>query len=82
MAIRFDTYLIDEVTSVGDAAFRKKCSDYLLDRLRKSGAVVVSHSPTLVRRICDSAMILERGQATYYEDLEEALEIHNEQMLV
>ena len=29
MAVPFDTYLIDEVTSVGDASFREKCSAVL-----------------------------------------------------
>ena len=37
MAIHFDTYLIDEVTAVGDAAFKKKCHSILGKRLQKSG---------------------------------------------
>ena len=38
MAIHFDTYLIDEVTAVGDAAFKKKCHSILGKRLQKSGS--------------------------------------------
>ena len=49
MAIQFDTYLIDEVTAVGDAAFKKKCNNVLEERLKDSGAIVVSHSMRLLR---------------------------------
>jgi capsular polysaccharide transport system ATP-binding protein len=52
MGIRFDTYLIDEVTSVGDAAFRVRSEQVLLDRLKDSSAIVVSHSMALLRKIC------------------------------
>ena len=81
MGIRFDTYLIDEVTSVGDASFRRKSADMLLDRLQYSSAIVVSHGLGTLRQICDCAMILEGGKLTFYEDLEEAIGIHEERML-
>lgn len=29
MAFKFDYYLVDEVTAVGDARFKQKCSDLL-----------------------------------------------------
>lgn len=81
MGIAFDTYLIDEVTSVGDAAFREKSSAFLLDRLQTSGAIVVSHGLGMLRRLCDCAAILENGQLTFYDDLEEAIEIHQNRLL-
>lgn len=81
MGIRFDTYLIDEVTSVGDAAFRQKSTDLLLDRLAESGAIVVSHGMGMLRRICDSAAVLEQGRLTFYEDLEEAIRVHEARLL-
>lgn len=82
MGMHFDTYLIDEVTSVGDAAFRQRSSELLKDRLAGSGAIVVSHGMGMLRRLCDSAMILEDGRLTYFEDLEEAIAIHETRMLV
>ena len=81
MGISFDTYLIDEVTSVGDAAFREKSSAYLQDRLKTSGAIVVSHGLGMLRRMCDCAVILENGQLSFHEDLEEAIRIHQDRML-
>ena len=78
MAIPFDTYLVDEVTSVGDGAFRHK-SIRMFDRRREtSGAIVVSHSPPMVRRICDVGAVLEDGILHFYDDVEAALAHHEE----
>lgn len=78
MGIRFDTYLVDEVTSVGDAAFKKKSRQVFLERIRTSGAIVVSHGMSMVRRLCTSGAVLERGHLTYYDNLEEAIAHHKE----
>lgn len=76
MGIAFDTYLIDEITAVGDAAFREKCESALAERLRHSGAIVVSHSPGFLRRVCRSGVVIERGQAAWFDDLDEAIRVH------
>ena len=80
MGIRFDTYLVDEVTSVGDAAFRTKSRLMFEDRLSRSGAIVAAHNPALLRQICTAGAVLEGGQLTYYADLEEALAHHADNM--
>jgi capsular polysaccharide transport system ATP-binding protein len=82
MGIRFDTYLIDEVTSVGDAAFRVRSEAVLNDRLRDSSAIVVSHSMTLLRRICTVGAVLEQGRLTWYDDVESAIAAHERNMAV
>ena len=43
MGIRFDTYLVDEVTAVGDAAFRQKSKLVFKERMKHSSAILVSH---------------------------------------
>lgn len=80
MAVPFDTYLIDEVTSVGDAAFRAKSQAMLLDRLQHSGAIIVSHSMDLLRGICQSGLVLENGRLFYYAKIARAIEHHNHLM--
>jgi capsular polysaccharide transport system ATP-binding protein len=82
MGIRFDTYLIDEVTSVGDAAFRVRSEQVLLDRLKDSSAIVVSHSMALLRKICTQGAVLEQGRLTWYDDVEAAIEAHERNMAV
>ncbi|MEM6374610.1 MAG: ABC transporter ATP-binding protein [Pseudomonadota bacterium] len=80
MGIPFDFYLIDEVTSVGDAAFRQKSSAVFLDRMERSGALFCSHSMPMVRELCDMGAVLEQGRLVVYEDLEEAIAQHNANM--
>lgn len=76
MGLKFDTYLIDEVTAVGDAAFKKKSKAVFLDRVKDAGALYVSHSMSTMREMCQAGAVLERGQMYYYDDLEDAIAHH------
>lgn len=80
MAVPFDTYLVDEVSAVGDAAFKAKSNHVFRTRLKAAGAVVVSHSMSLLRAICDSGAVLERGKLIWFEDVEDAIALHLENM--
>jgi len=80
MGIPFDTYLVDEVTAVGDGAFREKSVRLFEDRRKRAGAIMVSHSPPMIRAMCDKAVVLENGEVTFYDDIETALEHHNANM--
>jgi capsular polysaccharide transport system ATP-binding protein len=82
MGIAFDWYLVDEITAVGDAAFRAKCLAVFKDRLSAAGLLMTSHSPNVIRSYCRSGLVLERGEATYYEDVEEAIAHHEANMAV
>lgn len=80
MGIAFDTYLVDEVTSVGDAAFRDRSAEVFNARMRSAGAIVVSHSMQQVRQLCKTGAVLEDGRLTYYDNLEEAIARHEANM--
>jgi len=80
MGIRFDTYLIDEVTAVGDSAFKQKSGEVFLERVRSSGAILVSHGLTKVRKLCTAGAVLENGNLTYYDDVDEAIWQHRQNM--
>ena len=80
MGIKFDTYLVDEVTSVGDAKFREKSEAMFVDRISNSGAIVVSHSMPLLKRICSQGAVLEAGKLTWFDTVEEAIAQHNRNM--
>ena len=77
MGIPFDTYLVDEVTSVGDGAFRAKSVAVFEDRRKRAGAIVVTHSSAMVKQMCDMAAVLENGKLHFYEDIDAALEHHD-----
>jgi len=80
MGIQFDTYLVDEVTAVGDVIFKTKCNDVFSERLKISGALVVSHSRNMVLRICESGAVLENGKLTYFNDIRDAIAEHEKNM--
>ena len=78
MGIQFDTYLVDEVTAVGDAAFRKKSQEVFRERMKVSSAILVSHDMGQVREICDTGIVLAEGSLRYFDNIEEAVEAHLE----
>lgn len=70
-----DILLIDEVLAVGDAAFQQKCFDQF-ERLRNDGSTIVfvTHGMDQVRRFCDRALLLNKGDRVMIGDAEEVAE--------
>jgi ABC-type polysaccharide/polyol phosphate transport system ATPase subunit len=58
-----DVLLVDEVLAVGDASFQQKCFDQF-ERMKRDGRTIVfvTHDMGSVRRFCDRAMLIERGE--------------------
>ena len=66
-----DILILDEVLSVGDAKFRKKSEKKVLSMFDKGVTVLfVSHSLQQVQRLCNKAMILEKGKLIAYGDID------------
>lgn len=72
MAIDFDTYLVDEVTAVGDRDFQKKCKRAFAERRARSTVIMVSHQMKTLREYCDSCALLRNGQLHVFDDFDEA----------
>lgn len=72
----FDILLVDEILSVGDAVFRKKCEDRMLE-LRQLGKTifVVSHNAGQVRKLCERGIVLEDGKMKFDGLIDEALAV-------
>ncbi|TRY30764.1 ABC transporter ATP-binding protein [Aliiglaciecola sp. M165] len=76
ISIDFDVYLIDEVTSVGDAKFRRKAKSALLEKSTNANVIMVSHEMNEIRQFCDSVIVLHNGELTFYNDLESGIETY------
>jgi homopolymeric O-antigen transport system ATP-binding protein len=67
VAVHLDTevLIMDEVLAVGDVTFQQKCLDKM-HQIRHEGRTIlfVSHSMTAVTRLCDRAILLDRGRMT------------------
>ncbi len=69
-----DVLLVDEVLSVGDEAFQRKC----MERVRgfqEDGRTIllVTHSPEQVRQVCSSAVVLDHGRVLHVGDVGKAV---------
>ncbi len=58
-----DIFLIDEVLSVGDGVFQKKCIEKIVN-LKESGKTIVfvSHDLDAVEKICQRVILLNKGR--------------------
>src|SRR5262249_11287874 len=58
-----DILITDEVLSVGDEAFQRKCMDRIDDLMRRGKTIIfVSHGLEQVRYVCTDAIWLDHGQ--------------------
>jgi capsular polysaccharide transport system ATP-binding protein len=80
MGVRFDTYLVDEVTSVGDANFKAKSEAVFMERMQNAGAIVVTHSMAMIKRMATMGAVLEAGKLTLYDDIDDAIAAHEANM--
>jgi len=69
----FDYYLIDELTSVGDAVFRRKAQAEFEKIKSRASLVFVSHNLQMLKQSCDAAILLNKGDAVYYDNIEEGV---------
>jgi capsular polysaccharide transport system ATP-binding protein len=80
MGIKFDYYLVDEITAVGDTNFKRKSQSTFKERLHDSDVIMVSHSSSTLRDYCQCGIVLEGGKLTYYDNLEDAIVVHEQNM--
>jgi capsular polysaccharide transport system ATP-binding protein len=77
MAFDFDYYLIDEVMSVGDAQFKRKCRKIFREKLKTSNVVLVSHSMSEISKLCDIVLLVKDGEIEIYEDVIEGIKAYS-----
>ena len=72
-----DLLLVDEVLTVGDEAFQRKCAEKFLE-LKESGKtiVIVSHSLGMVRDLCDEVALLDHGRLSTLGSADDAIDAY------
>ena len=65
--------VVDEVLSVGDAEFQKKCIGKMQDISSDSGKTIlfVSHNLRAVQLLCNKGLLLDHGQMEYFGTITE-----------
>ena len=77
-AVEPEVLILDEVLSVGDAKFRNKSEAKVQSMIDKGVTVLfVSHNTEQVRRLCDKAIILEKGTMIASGEVNEVCDIYD-----
>jgi len=80
--VEAEILVVDEALAVGDAAFQRKCLDWI-DSFRKTGTLLfVSHSMAEVRRLCTRAIWIEEGRIREQGDPSEVIRNYHRALLV
>jgi lipopolysaccharide transport system ATP-binding protein len=75
--------ILDEILSVVDGQFRKKC----IDKINESGdnsnktLLFVSHNLDLVKSICKTGVVLNNGKLAYHGNIDDALNFYKKSIL-
>ncbi len=78
-SVKPDVLILDEVLSVGDAAFKEKSEQRILDLMEDGVTVLyVSHSTDRVTKICNKAIILTKGQLVASGDADSICNVYKE----
>lgn len=73
--------ILDEVLSVGDAKFRKKCENKMQGMFDHGVTVLfVSHSLDQVKRLCNKAILLDHGELIAKGDIDSVSEIYEHKL--
>ena len=74
-----DILLLDEVLATGDAAFRAKSKERVIELVKEAKAIVlVTHDMSWVSEYCNKAMLIEQGRIVAEGSPEEVVAIHQE----
>nr|HEK5465487.1 ABC transporter ATP-binding protein [Escherichia coli] len=75
MAFKFDYYIVDEVTAVGDARFKEKCAQLFKERHKESSFLMVSHSLNSLKEFCDVVIVFKNSYIIgYYENVQSGID--------
>jgi capsular polysaccharide transport system ATP-binding protein len=80
LAFDFEVYLVDELTSVGDASFKKKANQAFKKLADRAGLIMVSHNEKTLKQFCTTGIWLHRGKAHWFDDVHEALRAYDESL--
>ncbi|RQS00567.1 ABC transporter ATP-binding protein [Burkholderia sp. Bp8994] len=76
LAFDFDYYMVDEAMSVGDAHFREKAEAEFKRRVGKANLILVTHGMAQVRKMCDIVLLLNNGEVTVFDDVEQGIAVY------
>ena len=74
-----DILIVDEALSVGDRAFRKKCTAKVQEIMADSNVTLlfVTHALSTAKDFCQKGIVLEKGKKLFEGNIEDAIEFYD-----
>lgn len=77
-ALSHDIILLDEGIGTGDKQFIEKAKNKLNEMLYSANIVILaSHSDSIVKSICNKALVLDKGKIQFFGGIQEGLDYYN-----
>lgn len=71
--------LLDEVLSVGDLPFQRRCIDFVKQLQRRDATILfVSHNMFSIKAMCERAIYLQRGRIRFDGAIDEAIRMYED----
>ena len=77
LAFDFDYLLINETLSVGDKRFKKKSKEALMKKIESCNVLLVSHSMSTLKEICDVGIVVDSAKLHYFDNVNDAVKMYN-----
>ena len=77
LAIDFDCYLIDEVTSAGDHRFAERSQKALRERREKGALLMVSHDPATLHAYCERGALMDGGKLRFHDTIDKLVDAYH-----
>ncbi len=78
MGFKFDCYVVDELTAVGDQRFREKSAKFFKDKRDEACFIKVSHNLKELEDECDSALFIMDGKLYYFPEIREGIQSYKD----
>lgn len=80
-SVQPDILIADEILSVGDVRFKKKCSERMQNMLSNGTTLLyVSHNMKSIEQLCDKALWLDHGAPVMQGTAKEVCAAYNKKM--
>ncbi len=77
LAVKFDCYLIDEITGAGDHRFVERSRKALDERRAEGALLMISHDPAALAAYCERGALVNGGRITFYDTIPELVDAYH-----
>ena len=77
LAVKFECYLIDEITGAGDHRFAERSRRALEERRSEGALLMISHDPNTLLTYCERGALVSGGRITFYDTIPELIDAYH-----